>query len=59
MNSVTGWVDGSTVYGSDDVLAKRLRTLENGRLKTGEHLMLPLQIGNKHGLNDAGDVRTN
>ena len=59
MNSITGWVDASMVYGSSDEVANRLREFSLGRLKQGNDSMLPLQIGNAHRLNDAGDIRVN
>ena len=59
MNSITGWVDASMIYGSDEVVAKRLREFTLGRLKQGDNNMLPLQEGNAHRLNDAGDIRVN
>ena len=33
LNSVTGWIDGSMVYGSNDEVAHRLRTFKNGKMK--------------------------
>ncbi|MEL7371627.1 MAG: peroxidase family protein [Myxococcota bacterium] len=40
LNRVTSWVDGSVVYGSDNVRAKALRSMKGGRLRTsrGHHL---------------------
>ena len=35
-NSVTGWIDGSVIYGSKDSVASWLRTGESGRLKVSE-----------------------
>ena len=32
-NALTAYVDGSQIYGSDDTVARQLRTLENGLLK--------------------------
>ncbi len=36
VNSITSWIDGSNVYGSDFLTAARLRTFERGRLKMSE-----------------------
>ena len=35
MNSITGWVDASQVYGSSEEVADRLRTFHMGQLKEG------------------------
>ena len=59
MNSITGWIDASMVYGSDKEVANRLREFTLGRMKEGNNKMLPLQAGNAHRLNDAGDIRVN
>ena len=42
MNSLTSVIDLSTVYGSDDERNRALRTLEDGKLKTGPQNLLPL-----------------
>ena len=34
INTITAWIDGSAIYGSDEVTARQLRTLEGGRLKS-------------------------
>ena len=34
MNALTAFIDGSNVYGSDDITAKRLRALTDGLMKT-------------------------
>ncbi len=56
VNSITSWIDGSNVYGSDDKTARDLRTLQGGRMKTSEGNLLPLDDG---GFFLAGDVRAN
>lgn len=35
VNSITGWVDGSNVYGSTEEVADRLRTFSAGQMKEG------------------------
>ncbi len=40
-NEVTAYVDGSGIYGSDEVRAKWLRTFEGGKLKTSKGNLLP------------------
>ncbi len=40
-NSVTAFIDGSAVYGSDRDRANWLRTFEDGKLKTSENNLLP------------------
>ena len=64
LNSLTSVIDLSTVYGSDDARNRALRTLVDGKLKTGPQNLLPL---NSMGLMNvpsrssaffvAGDVR--
>lgn len=41
INSVTAWLDGSMIYGSDAATARALRTLSGGRLKTSAGDLLP------------------
>ncbi|MBI2825079.1 MAG: peroxidase [Planctomycetia bacterium] len=41
VNTITSWMDGSMVYGSDTATAKALRTLQGGKLKTSAGDMLP------------------
>lgn len=41
-NSVTAWLDGSQIYGSDPTTAGKLRTHVGGRLKTSAGDMLPI-----------------
>ncbi len=42
VNSITAWVDGSMVYGSDASTAAALRTMIDGKLKTSTNNMLPV-----------------
>lgn len=42
INTITAWLDGSMVYGSDAATATALRTLSGGKLKTSEGDLLPL-----------------
>ncbi len=66
INEITAFLDGSNVYGSDDVRAAALRAFEGGHLLTSEGDLLPF---NTEGLNNAngtssdlflaGDVRAN
>jgi len=41
-NSVTSWMDGSMIYGSDSITSKSLRTLSGGKLKMDNQGLLPL-----------------
>jgi len=67
INEITGWIDASNVYGSDDERALALRTLDGtGKLKTSEGNLLPFNtagLSNAGGPSDtlfiAGDVRAN
>jgi peroxidase len=54
INTITGWLDGSQVYGSDAATAASLRTAD-GHMKTSEGDNLP--IDPKTGMFMAGDVR--
>ena len=67
LNAITGFIDASNVYGSDEVRARTLRTLDGtGRLRTSAGDLLPF---NEEGLPNApdsgsqyflaGDVRAN
>ena len=62
VNTITTWLDGSVVYGSDDDTALALRTLEGGRLKTSDGDLLPYNNAETFPLgtlpmdNDAGIV---
>lgn len=66
INDITSFLDGSVIYGSDEVRAAELRTFEGGRLKTSEGDLLPFNeagLENAGGTSDslflAGDVRAN
>ncbi len=66
INELTAFLDGSVIYGSDEVRAAELRTFEGGRLKTSEGDLLPFNeagLENAGGTSDslflAGDVRAN
>ncbi len=67
INEITGWIDASNVYGSDDDRAAALRTLDGtGQLKTSEGNLLPFNtdaLSNAGGPSEtlflAGDVRAN
>jgi len=67
MNEITGWIDASNVYGSDEVRAAELRKNDgSGRLKTSKGRLLPFNItglpnagGDSDKLFLAGDVRAN
>lgn len=69
-NWVTGFIDGSQVYGSDSARALALRTMSGGLMKTSEGNMLPFNTLGLENRNDArqvpdtemflaGDVRAN
>lgn len=42
INTITAWLDGSMIYGSDSATAAKLRTLAGGRLKSSPGNLLPL-----------------
>ena len=52
LNEITGWIDASNVYGSDEDRAQALRRLNgSGKLKTSKRRLLPF---NKDGFSNAG-----
>ncbi len=67
INEITGWIDASNVYGSDDERATALRTNDgSGRLKTSAGDLLPFNtfgLPNAGGEGDnlflGGDIRAN
>ena len=67
INEITGWIDASNVYGSDDLRAAALRSNDGtGRLKTSEGELMPFNLeglANAGGADPtlflAGDVRAN
>ena len=68
-NTITAFIDASNVYGSDEALARRLRTGQNGKLRVSENAMLPKNLAGvtmanpvglrPEALHSAGDVRAN
>ena len=58
VNSITSWIDGSNIYGSDDETAAALRSFQGGQLRVHESEhgnLLPLEDG----FFVSGDVRVN
>ena len=56
VNTITAFIDGSMIYGSDAETAESLRALEGGRLAVSEGNLLPI---GESGFFEAGDERAN
>lgn len=46
INALTSYIDGSQIYGSDEVRANFLRTFDAGKLKTSDGNLLPFNTDN-------------
>ncbi len=66
INEITAFLDGSMIYGADEVRGNALRAFEGGKLKTSDGDLLPFNeagLPNAGGAGDglflAGDIRAN
>lgn len=67
INQITAFIDGSMVYGSDDVRAAELRSFADGKLRVTEDNLMPVNSGDLPNADNgpdltlflAGDVRAN
>lgn len=56
VTSITSWIDGSMIYGSDEATANSLREFAGGRMKQSANGLLPTDAT---GFFMAGDIRAN
>ena len=59
VNAITSWIDGSQVYGSDEVTMRELRHFRRGMLRVSPHATGHLLPVDDEGFFLAGDIRVN